>query len=163
MIADHMRRLFSYNTWAWQQLFVSIEKLDATAYHASRPLFHNSLHGILVHSLNAEYIWFSRSQGDSPTTTLNPADFPDFTAVRHFWGPVRHGWANYLQWLSDENCKKFIEYRNTAGVPHTIRLLDLLQHVVNHGTEHRSQITPWLTELGVPTPPLDYLNFRMGM
>ncbi|MCA9958247.1 MAG: DinB family protein [Anaerolineales bacterium] len=160
MIADQMRRLFSYNTWAWQHVYACVEKLDDTAYHASRSLFQGSIHSLLVHSMSAEQIWFVRCHGESPNTLFNAADFADFAAVRAQWGPIRHGWANYLQWLSDEDCKKFINYRNTKGQPYSVRQLDILQHVVNHATEHRSQLTLVLHEVGFPTEPLDYILFR---
>lgn len=163
MLSDQMRRLFSYNAWAWQHVYVSVEQLDHEAYHAPRPLFNHSIHSILVHCMTAEYIWYTRCQGESPTDLFNPADFADLTAVLQAWSPVRHSWANYLQWLSDEDCKQFVEYRNTSGTPFTLRLADLLLHVVNHATEHRSQLTPILYDLGVPTKPLDYMRYRLGL
>ncbi len=163
MISDQMRRLFSYNTWAWQHVFKSIGQLDNETYHATRPVFHHSIHSLLVHSMAAEQIWFARCQGESPTSLLNPTQYANFPAVAQAWSPIRHAWANYLQWLSDEDCKQFIEYRNTSGTPHTLRLADLLQHVINHATEHRSQLTPVLYDLGVPTEPLDYMRYRLGL
>jgi len=163
MIADHMRRLFTYNSWAWQHVYKSVEQLSSTDYHAARPIFHQTIHSLLVHSLAAEQIWYVRCQGESPTALFDSADFPDFAAVSQAWSGVRHGWANYLQWLSDDDCKRFIEYRNTSGTPFTLRLSDVLQHVVNHATEHRSQLTPILDELGVPTRPLDYAYYRTGI
>ncbi len=160
MLADQMRRLFSYNTWAWQHLYDSVEKLDADAYHASRLLFQGSIHGLLVHAMAAEHIWFLRCHEENPTTLLEPGEFADFVAVRTRWSSIRHDWANYLQWISDADCKQFVEYRNTSGKPYSARLIDILQHVVNHATEHRSQLTPILHQLGVPTTPLDYIFFR---
>lgn len=162
MIADHMRRLFSYNNWAWQHVYKSIEQLSSVDYHASRPIFHHSIHSLLVHSFAAEQIWYVRCQGESPTILPDPAEFPDFAAVNQTWSIVRHSWANYLQWLSDDDCKRMIEYRNTAGTPSALHLSDILQHVMNHATEHRSQLTPVLVELGVPTRPLDYAYYRAG-
>ncbi len=161
MISDQMRRLFSYNSWAWQHVFKSVEKLDQETYHAPRPIFNNSVHSLLVHSMAAEHIWYMRCQGESPTSIFAPADYPDFAAIAKAWGPIRHSWANYLQWLSDDDCKQFIDYRNTSGTPYSLRLADILQHVINHATEHRSQITPVLYELGVPTEPLDYMRYRL--
>ncbi|MCA9971842.1 MAG: DinB family protein [Anaerolineales bacterium] len=160
MIADQIRRLFTYNTWAWQHVFVGIEQLDTAAYHAERPIFHGSLHGLLVHALSAEHLWYERCRGNNPEQVFDPAAFADFSAVRARWGPVRHSWANYLQWLDDEACKQFVDYRTTDGAPYSMRLLDILQHVVNHATEHRSQMTLLLFQLGISTMPIDYARFR---
>lgn len=162
MIADQMRRLFTYNTWAWQHVYASVEQLDNEAYHATRPVFQNSIHTLLVHSMAAEQIWYARCRGESPTSLLNPDDFADFAALAEEWSHVRHRWANYLQWMSDEDCKQMITYRTTQGKEYALRLVDILQHVVNHATEHRSQLTPILHELGIPTEPLDYMRYRLG-
>ncbi len=163
MISDQMRRLYTYNTWAWQHVFKSITQLDNETYLESRPIFQHSIHSLLVHCMAAEKTWLARCQGESPTSLPDPADYPDFTAVNQVWSHVRHAWANYLQWLSDDDCKQLINYRNTSGSAYTLPLADILQHVINHATEHRSQLTPVLYELGVPTEPLDYMRFRLGM
>lgn len=160
MIADQMRRLFSYNNWAWQHVYNCVEKLDTDAYHAQRLLFQNSIHGLLVHGMVTEHVWYLRCQGKSVEAILTAADFADFTAVLAHWSPIRHSWGNYMQWLSDEDCKKFIDYQNTKGQRYSVRQADILQHVINHATEHRSQLTPVLQQLGVPTEPLDYILFR---
>jgi uncharacterized damage-inducible protein DinB len=162
MIADQMRRFFAYNTWAWQRVYASVEQLDSEAYYAPRPVFQNSVHTLLVHCMAAEQIWYARCQGESPAALLNPADIADFSALLEEWSHVRHRWANYLQWMSDEDCKQIIEYRTTQGKGYSLRLADILQHVINHATEHRSQLTPILHELGLPTEALDYIRYRLG-
>ncbi len=154
-----IQKLFVYNAWAWDHLFASVEKLDAAAYRVDRPFFWGSIHGLLVHALTAEWIWYVRCQGESPTRLLNPDDYPDFAAVRSAWQPVNADWIVYVGSLTDADLLRRIEYRNTKGYGYNIGLADLLQHVMNHATEHRSQLTPLLYNLGVPTPSLDYLAF----
>ncbi|MCL4867631.1 MAG: DinB family protein [Anaerolineae bacterium] len=153
------QKLFAYNAWAWDRVFASVEKLDAAAYHAPQPFFWGSIHGLLVHCLAAEWIWYSRCQGNSPTTLLNPDDYPDFVAVRSAWQPIRENWFNYVNSLADEQMTQTIQYRNTRGQTFNLVLSDLLHHVMNHATEHRSQLTPTLYNLDFPTPPLDYMAF----
>ncbi len=164
MIADHMRKLFAYNSWAWQHVFASVTQLDPSDYHATRHLFgDSSIHKILVHAMAAESIWLARIQGESPTALFDPAAYAGFTAVYTHWRDIIHNWANYVQWLSNTDCKKDIAYQNTSGTAFTLRLSDLMQHVINHATEHRSQLTPMLFQLGVPTPPLDYMRFQLKL
>lgn len=162
MIAEQMRTIFGYNGWAWARVSRSVEKLDAAAYHAPRPAFLGSIHALLVHAMSAEALWYARANGESPSSLLAPDAFADFAAVRAQWREITHRWSNYVQWLDDEDCRRPIAYRTTTGVPHTLELVDILQHVVNHATEHRSQITPILYELGYPTQPLDYMLYRLG-
>jgi uncharacterized damage-inducible protein DinB len=161
MIADQMRKLFAFNSWAWQRVFASVEKLNDQDYHAPRQLFEGTIHGTLVHCLSAESIWLARCEGVSPDSLLDPQEYSGFTAVRENWRPVAANWARYVQGLSDAQCAQVIEYRNTRGNGFSLQLVDILQHVVNHATEHRSQLTPILYHLEVPTQPLDYMRFQL--
>lgn len=162
MIAEQMRKLFAYNNWAWQQVYASVRELDEAAYRAPRPIFgDSSIHNVLVHAMSAEYIWLERCRGTSPTGLFAPEDYADFDAVVQQWRKFTHGWGNYVQWLSDEDLERVVDYRNTRGNGFSLPLVDILQHVINHATEHRSQLTPILFALGKPTEPLDYMLFRL--
>jgi uncharacterized damage-inducible protein DinB len=161
MVAEQMRKLIGYNQWAWRRVFASVEKLDPADYHAERALFQGSIHGTLVHSMAAEWIWLSRCQGESPTALFDPHDYADFTAVEAAWREIFHKWANTVQWLDDAQCARMVDYRNTRGSGFALALVDIIQHVANHAIEHRSQLTPILAGLGAPTQPLDYMLFMV--
>lgn len=162
MMADHMRQYFAFNNWAWQQIFESVQTLDDVAYHAVRPtLFHDTIHAQLVHVMATERVWYWHCLGEPETTMLAPADFADFTAVSTQWRTIRHAWANYLQSLTEEELQGALPASGGLGGRFRIRVIDVVLHVINHGTEHRSQLTPILTKLGAPTNPLDYMRFRI--
>lgn len=161
MIANQMRKLFAFNTWAWDRVFDSVEKLPAEEYVAPRQLFEGSIHATLVHCLSAETIWLARCEGNSPEALFDPRAYADFAAVRESWQPVTERWQRYLEELNDESCAQLIAYRNTRGNGFSLPLVDILQHVANHATEHRSQLTPLLYHLALPTQPLDYMLFQL--
>lgn len=159
MSVDRMRRLFVYNRWAWDRVFPSVEKLPAEAYLLDQGSFWGSIHRVLVHSMSAEWIWLSRIHGSSPVSMMDADDFPNFAAVKARWVPINSEFQTYVGSLIQEDLQRTVTFQNTHGVEGTLILGDLLQHVVNHATEHRSQISPVLWSLGVPTPPLDYMVF----
>lgn len=159
MISQQIQKLFAYNEWAWQRVFPSLAHLDDAEYRKERPQFWGSLHSGIVHCLAAETIWLLRVQGQSPTTLLQPEEFPNLAAVREQWAARNQEWQALAARLTNEDLGRIIEYRNTRGNGFSMQLADLMQHVVNHATEHRSQMTPILYQLGVPTPPLDYMVF----
>jgi uncharacterized damage-inducible protein DinB len=161
MIVMQIRKFFAYNQWAWQRVFASVQQVDEVAYTESRLLFEGNIHGTLVHCMAAEYIWLTRCKGCSPDSLFSPNDFANFAAVRNYWRPMVDDWASFLQALTNEQCARVIEYKNTRGDGYSLLLADILQHVVNHATEHRSQLTPILAQLGVPTQPLDYIYFQL--
>ena len=161
MRVGYFQNLFAYNNWAWDQVFASLEQVNEREYQAERPFFWGSLHGLAVHGLTAEWIWLSRIKGESPQQMLVPADYAAFPAVKAHWMSVRQDWGKYLDSLADSDLSTSIEYRNTRGNGFTLVLQDILLHVFNHATEHRSQMTPILYQLGHPTPALDYLFFSL--
>ncbi len=159
MLAAQLQRLFTYNQWAWRQVFPSLAQLPDPAYKAARPFFWQSLHGLMVHAVAAEFIWLSRLHGESPTSLLQPDEFPNFAAIQSRWEVVNANWQTYLAGLADADVTGVVDYRNTRGDAFRLPLRDIVQHVANHATEHRSQMTPILFNLGAPTPPLDYMQF----
>ena len=51
--------------------------------------------------------------------------------------------------LTEENCKQFITYKTTEGVSITKAVADVTQHLFNHQTHHRGQLTCVLSQFGV--------------
>lgn len=152
-------RMFDYNEWAWQRVFPSLAALPAEEYFAERPFFWHSLHGLAVHSYGAEWVWLQRCRGISPAALPAQESVAGLADLRQHWDPVRAEFRAYVETLTDEQVTADIVYRDTAGKPYSFSLGDLLRHVMNHATEHRSQMTPTLAQLGHPTEPLDYLYF----
>ena len=156
MLSDQIRRFFSFNAWAWDRTFASVIRLDEQAYFAPRQLFEGSIHATLVHCFAAEYIWLERCNGRSPAALFDPDELGGGAALLERWQETRAGWQEFLQDLTDESCARVVTYRNTRGEQFALPLQDICQHVVNHATEHRSQLTPILYHEGQPTEPLDY-------
>lgn len=156
---NSLQKLFAYNEWAWQQVLNSAAKLDAAEYKKEGPFFWGSIHGTLVHSLFAEFAWHARLTGVNPTSIFQPADFPDVAAVRARWAEVNAALRAYVDSLEESDLARPITYRNTRGEEFALAAGDILRHVANHATEHRSQLTPTLYNLGAPTMPLDYIRF----
>lgn len=159
MEIDSVRRLFAYNEWAWARVFPSMAAVPHEVYVAEHPYYWHSLHALAVHCYSADWIWFQRLQGESPTAMATPAAFASFAALRKEWDPLRIAWHSWLDGLTDASLAETLHYRDTSGNHFSVRMGDLLRHVVNHATEHRSQMTPILYQAGHPTDPLDMIAF----
>ena len=61
-----------------------------------------------------------------------------------------------------EDLEAAIDYRDMAGNPFTQKLADILQHIVNHSTYHRGQLTTMIRQVGVTPPRTDFLVFARG-
>jgi uncharacterized damage-inducible protein DinB len=111
-----------------------------------------SLRDTAVHILSAEKIWLSRWQGNSPGSHTAPADVPDVAALRQAWLDVEAEVRRFIAALGDDGVGRRIEYSNFAGVTASQRLAEMAQHVVNHASYHRGQITTMLRQLGAAAP-----------
>jgi len=159
MSVQAVKRLFSYNQWAWKRVCPSLEALPAEEYFAERPFFWDSLHGLAVHGYGAEQAWLQRIGGDFPSRLTSPSGFTTFAELQAAWETLGDEWQAYVDSLTLSELDRRLEFRNTEGVEMYILMDDVLRHVFNHATEHRRQITPTLAQLGHPTEPLDYARF----
>ncbi len=56
---------------------------------------------------------------------------------------------DYCTNLTEEDCEKFITYTTTEGDSITKAIADVTQHIFNHQTHHRGQLTCVLSQFGV--------------
>ncbi len=88
----------------------------------------------------------------SPTVGLTPEAFPDVAALRNLWGAHEVTVRAHLDSVGEEGLARVIEYRMLNGQPGESVFCHMLQHVVNHGTYHRGQVTTMLRQLGAAPP-----------
>ena len=106
----------------------------------------------VVHIYAAEWVWYSRWTGQSPTAFPNPEDFPDLDAIRDPWKSQEQKVRLFVGSLGATGMARVFEYRTFKGDPSKSVFWHMLQHVVNHATFHRGQVTTMLRQLGAPPP-----------
>ncbi len=152
--------LFDYNYWATRLILRAADGLSPEQFTAPARLSFSSLRGTLVHILSTERIWRQRCQeGVSPSTTLQEAGYPDLASLRLDMEMEERDMRSYLASLSDDDLQRTIRYTNTRGFPYENVLWQILAHVVNHGTQFRSEAGVGLTELGHSPGDVDLLFF----
>ena len=152
--------LFDYNQWANTRILDTAGKLSSEHFTAPARLSFGSLRGTLVHTLTAEWIWRLRCQeGISPPALLSEADFPTLEALRERWRDEDSFLRGYLESLSDDSLSQSVGYRNTKGNTYENILWQILVHVVNHGTQFRSEAAVYLTQQGHSPGDLDLLIY----
>jgi uncharacterized damage-inducible protein DinB len=150
--------LFDYNYWATERILEAAGRLSPAQYIAPAGLSHGSIRGALVHCLSAERTWRIRCQErQSPTTSLAEADFPTLEALRALWGEEEAAMRGYVAGLSEADLAGDIDYANTKGEPFRAPLWGILSHVVNHGTQCRSEAAVALTAAGASPGDLDLI------
>jgi uncharacterized damage-inducible protein DinB len=79
-------------------------------------------------------------------------EFPDLSAVRAAWADVESGWRSLVANMDDADVDTVIAFKTMAGATSTSPLGQMVQHVVNHGTYHRGQVTTMVRQLGGEPP-----------
>lgn len=151
--------LYQYNQWANAKILNAAANLTQEQYLAPASFPHGGLRGTLVHALFAEWIWRNRWEGTSPTSRLNPVDFPTVESLQARWAEEEMNLMGFVDGLTDERLNSTFSYTNTSGQPFTRVLWQAMAHVVNHGTQHRTEAAAILTELGHSPGDIDLIFF----
>ena len=72
--------------------------------------------------------------------------------MRAAWGEPESGLCAFVGDLDDTGLERVLEYRLLSGQAAASRIWQVVQHVVNHGTYHRGQLTTMLRQFGAPPP-----------
>ncbi|HXT86146.1 MAG TPA: DinB family protein [Verrucomicrobiae bacterium] len=157
MTLEDARLLYAYNSWANHRVLDACTPLDAAKIaqnlHSSFP----SVRDTLRHIMLAEWLWLERWLGRSCGF---PADeFPDLASLRSRWQKIETDLNAFVQQLSAADLERIVEYKNTKGHTFSNPMWQMLQHVVNHGTYHRGQITTMLRQLGGTPIATDLIGF----
>jgi uncharacterized damage-inducible protein DinB len=151
--------LYEYNAWANARILDATAQVTAEQFLASAPFSHGGLCNTLVHTLFAEWIWRRRWEGFSPTEWLLPEDFSGFEALRLRWLQEGKALMDFVENVSHEALGQTLHYRTTSGKPRANILWQLMVHLVNHGTQHRSEAAAMLTEFGHSPGDIDLIVF----
>ena len=155
-----LTRLFHHNTWANLKLLdfcegLSDEQLDATAVGAF-----GSIRDTLVHFVSAEVDYVNLATDKSPTLPLPSDQFPGFKVLKEG-----------VRWAGDELPKLAIAARADTIVRVTrpqepiyeYPLASFIVQVLNHSTEHRTQISAVVTQLGLEPPAMSGWKYMREM
>jgi uncharacterized damage-inducible protein DinB len=151
--------LYQYNQWANAKILNAAANVITEQFLAPASFPHGGLRGTLVHALSAEWIWRTRWEGTSPTHVLKPEEFPDFPSLRARWVEEEMRLMNFVNGISDKRLNNTFDYKNTSGKPFTRVLWQAMAHVVNHGTQHRTEAAAILTDLGHSPGDIDLIFF----
>ena len=151
--------LYRYNQWANARIWSAAANVTQEQFVAPASFPHGGLRGTLVHALFAEWIWRKRWEGTSPTQRFKPEDFPTVESLHTRWQEEEKQLMDFVNELSDERLNGTFSYTNTSGQPFSRVLWQAMAHVVNHGTQHRSEAAALLTDLGHSPGDLDMILF----
>ena len=159
MTPDYLNHLIDFHYWARDRVLVAAEELNLEQY--VRPMGNSfaSIRDTLNHVYFAEWIWYTRWNGVSPTSF--PSDeIPDLATLRVRWSGLEGKVRAYLVNAGDSGINRVINYRLMSGKEGASALWQMVAHVVNHATYHRGQVTTMLRQLGAaPAQSTDMITY----
>jgi uncharacterized damage-inducible protein DinB len=157
---EDLNTLLDYHYWARDRVLDAVEPL--TAEQLLRPVggSFTSIRDTLVHIYSADWVWCSRWGGESPTSMLDPTPFADVPAIRSAWQDLERRTRAFVNVVGPAGIGCSVAYKMMDGRPSEQVFWHLVQHMVNHGTYHRGQVTTLLRQVGAAPPrSMDLVTF----
>jgi uncharacterized damage-inducible protein DinB len=159
MTPEEMRVLYDYNAWANRRQLEAASKVTTEEFVRPMGSSFASLRDTLAHIYGAEWIWLERFQGNSPTTLPEVTQFNDVTGLREKWFEHEARLLDFVGKQTEADLARVLEYKTLKFGVYRNPLWQSMQHVVNHGTYHRGQVTTLLRQLNAQPILTDLMHF----
>jgi uncharacterized damage-inducible protein DinB len=160
MTVQDLQTMLDYHYWARDRALDALASLTGEQYNRDLGSSFKSIRETVTHLYAAEWAWYSRWQGDSPTVLLTADRFPDLASLRAAWADNERNVRAFVAGLGDADLNRIIEYKLLSGHAGASPIWQMVQHVVNHASYHRGQLTTMLRQIGVPPgKPMDMIAF----
>ena len=151
--------LFAHNTWANLKLLDFCEHLSDAQLDATAIGCFGSIRDTLAHILSGEVSFVARVNGRRPAVPPPYDQFPGFAVLKD----VAH-------WTGDELLPLALSAREDTHVQERAgrwlveyRLASLIVQAITHSTEHRTQISAIITQLGMEPPDMSTWQYMVDI
>ena len=154
-----VRNLYDYHRWANRRLFDVAAGLgeEAAGKEVGKQFSVPTLRGMFAHLYGADRVWLERWRGAAPSRLPTGADFSTLADVRKAWDAFEPEQRRFIDGLTADDLIRVLNYKGTDGKSWSAPVWQILQHVANHGTHHRSEIATMLTMVSGSPPPTDLI------
>lgn len=150
MTPADVRFLYAYDRWATERVLKVLDGIGDDVWADSSPVGERRLGAILVHQLGAAQRWREAFMETGETSRPEREPLLSVDELKRRWAKE---WAVTEQWLASVS-EALLDHVED-GVP----VWQMIAHVINHGTQHRSEAAALLTELGRSPGDLDMWDF----
>ena len=159
MTPEEMRVLYDYNAWANHRALQAASALTPEQFtHALGSSF-SSVRDTLAHICAGEWVWMERFQGRSPSAFPDAQQFTTPATLSDHWHAQEALLLVFVNGLTQEDLNRVMEYKTFKFGVYRNPLWQSMQHVVNHGSYHRGQVTTLLRQLGAQPILTDLMHF----
>jgi len=154
MTKDDIELLYEYDRWANARVLDASLTLTTEQFVRDLGGSFSSVRDTFVHIMAGEWRWLQYWKEASPDSSFlagmmarrkvlfDPNEFSDVAAVRQKWAEVEREQREVVSQVTAERLEEVIPVR--AG---HVKVIHLMQHVANHSTYHRGQISLMMRQL----------------
>ena len=148
---SHLLKLFNYDLFANKEILLLLEQCN----YPEKPM------QIYKHLLAAQQIWLKRIlYKEAKAIELWPLPDGKFENLEELLLNTHQGWTSYLHSATENDLLLSLDYQNLKGDKLANEIIDIITHVINHGTHHRAQIGQLLKiNNQIDLPFMDYIVY----
>ena len=147
-----------YNNWANEQLLATCAQLDATELETPIPGALGTIRETLEHIVRAEASYVGRLTGSRPQPAFDWAAGPSLTEINEFAAQVAAALVDVAAHV-DPTARIRLTF---DGRPIDFEARAIFIQIINHGIEHRTNITTVLNQGGQDVPEVDGWSYLMA-
>jgi uncharacterized damage-inducible protein DinB len=159
MSPEEIRLLYEYNAWANRRSLSAAAALTPEQFTKPMSSSFSSVRDTLAHIFGGEWLWLERFQGRSPSSLPDTSQYLDVASLGERWGEFEPRLLNFARGLTQSDLDRVMEYKTLKFGVYSNPLWQSMQHLVNHGTYHRGQVTTLLRQQGAPAILTDLMHF----
>lgn len=150
---DLFKTFIEYHIDMSRRVWDSINQIAEAQFLADDAYSRGSIRNLMVYLANTDSNWLAGLKNipeseDPPKRQYE--DYLDRDSVRAFWDATAKDLADYAATLTEEKLgENPIDIQNPRW--------QVLLHIINHGTDHRSTVLQRLHEFGAPTFDQDFI------
>ncbi|SRR6266540_2842031 len=150
-IKTYLEGLYNYNYWANHRYLKTAESLTEEQFHRKQDNG-GSVHGTLLHMMSTETIWWKRWQGEAPKKEFSLDDFPTLKSILENWVALEKKMRSFLADQNEQSLQKDIVCIGFNGNTFHLLLWQMMAHIPNHNTHHRSELAALFASMNIPHP-----------
>jgi uncharacterized damage-inducible protein DinB len=159
MSPEDIGALYDYNAWANHRSLDAAAALTAEQFTRPMGSSFGSVRNTLAHICGGEWVWLERFQGRSPAALPEASQYADLAVLRERWAEQEARLLSFVSKLTQEDLDRVMEYKTLKFGVYRNPLWQSMQHLVNHGTYHRGQVTTLLRQLGAQPILTDLMHY----
>lgn len=132
---DWVWKLIDYHFWAVDSWLSFLTDMEEDVLYTSVPGVFPTIGETLAHLADIDGLWLSRLQQN--TYLVEKSEQPSVAELKQVFERLR---ADYSLFLQRASAEEGVTYSNSKGELFTNSILEVAQHLSNHGTYHLGNI-----------------------